>query len=66
MTLKPLAQAIVSYPRGVWDEARRVSWPGPKKVLFSTLLVLVIGAIAAVFVAVLDVAFTQAIAKLLS
>lgn len=65
MTFPQLLTELKNYPAGVWEELRRVTWPSPARVLSATAIVMVIAAISTGIVALFDVAFSQAIGRLL-
>jgi preprotein translocase SecE subunit len=65
MTFPQLLTELKLYPLGVWDEVRKVTWPGPRQTLNALIIVIVIVGISTAIVGLLDVVFAQAIARLL-
>lgn len=65
MTFPQLITELKHYPAGVWEEVRKITWPGPKRVLNATIIVAVIVTISTAIVALLDVVFSQAMSQLL-
>jgi preprotein translocase subunit SecE len=47
-----------------WSELKKVTWPTPEQVRTLTILVFVISLAVGVYITVLDIVFTQAVALL--
>ncbi len=47
-----------------WSELKKVTWPTPEQVRTLTILVFIISLAVGVYITVLDIVFTQAVALL--
>lgn len=52
-------RSLRNYFRDAWGELRKVSWPGRKELLASTITVLVVIVIMGVFLGVADLVLTS-------
>lgn len=55
----------VEFVQQVREEARKISWPSRKEVMISTVMVMIMVAMAAIFFLVVDFILKQGIDKLL-
>jgi preprotein translocase SecE subunit len=53
--------AFTTYLRHVREELAHVTWPTPREAIAHTLMIILISAIVAIMVGVLDYAFTSAV-----
>jgi preprotein translocase SecE subunit len=66
MNLKTVWTEIAQYPRGVLEEIRKIDWPTRQKTIELTVAVIVVIAIAAVYVGAVDLLFSRAVAFILA
>jgi preprotein translocase subunit SecE len=52
-------RSLRNYFRDAWGEIRKVSWPGRKELLASTITVLAVIAIMGIFLGVVDLVLTS-------
>ncbi len=57
--MKKLIKRIVDYLADVWSELRKVSWVKRKELLTTTVVVIVFSTLMALFIAVVDIIFSQ-------
>lgn len=66
MNLKTVWTEIAQYPRGVLEEIRKIDWPTRQKTIELTIAVIVVIAIATVYVGGIDLLFSRAVAFILA
>jgi len=57
--VKKLLKRIAEYLADVWSELGKVSWVKRKELLTTTLVVIVFSTVMALFIAVVDIVFSQ-------
>ncbi|MBM3322501.1 preprotein translocase subunit SecE [candidate division WOR-3 bacterium] len=57
--MKKLLKRIAEYLADVWSELGKVSWVKRKELLTTTLVVIVFSTVMALFIAVVDIVFSQ-------
>jgi preprotein translocase SecE subunit len=55
--------ALTSYLRHVREEFAHITWPTPREAIAHTLMIILVSAIVAVMVGLLDYAFTSAVSS---
>jgi preprotein translocase SecE subunit len=56
--------ALTSYLRHVREELNHVTWPTPREAIAHTLMIILVSAIVAILVGVLDYALTSAVSSI--
>ena len=56
--------ALTTYLRHVREELNHVTWPSPREAVGHTLMIILISAIVAILVGVLDYALTSAVSSI--